>query len=223
MKSSFKQEAVDMRRKGFSYSFILEKIPVSKSTLSFWLSGVDYKPNSKVLARIGKARAASGVVKASQRTKTITDASVSARAELGVLNRRDLFMLGLGIYIGEGTKSHNIIRITNSDSGIIRFMIRWFHVVCKVPKKNFRIRLHLYPDINVHEALKYWSKETKIPIEQFHPPSIDNRQNKKMVKRGKLPYGTAHLGVNSSGDSSLGTFLFHKINSWVRDVTKMRV
>jgi hypothetical protein len=220
MKRSLKEIAINLRRKGFSYSFIQEKIPVSKSTLSSWLAGIEYVPNSKVLSRIGKARAASGAAKSFLKSNTIKEAMNEARRDIVTFTRRDLFMLGLGVYIGEGTKSHGIIRVINSDPKIVKLAIRWFREVCYVPLENFKVRLHVYPDVNSRDALKYWSKETRIPIGQFYPQSVDRRLNKTMARRGKLPYGTAHLSVTSRGDRKLGVFLFHKINSWISEVVK---
>src|SRR3989344_6214166 len=183
MKPTLKSKAIQLRKQGYSYGFILEKVPVSKSTLTAWLSGIKYMPNKEVVNRIGKARAASGAAKTAQKNNIIKVARAQALLELGKLNKRDLFMLGLGIYIGEGTKSHNITRVINADPRVIQVAIQWFHKVCGVPRENFRIRLHIYPDNDINESLKYWSKMSRIPLGQFQKVSIDYRKNKKMAKR----------------------------------------
>ena len=58
-------------------------------------------------------------------------------------------MLGIGIYIGGGTKSNNIIRVINADPKIIKFAMLWFKSILGFSNDNFRLRLHLYPDNNV--------------------------------------------------------------------------
>ncbi len=122
-------------------------------------------------------------------------------------------MLGLGLYIGEGTKSHYIIRVINANPKVIRLAIRWFEDCLGLSKKNFSLRIHLYPDNDVEKCLKFWSKYTNIPISQFRKTQIDTRK-KKESKRGKLPHGTAHLTVKSNGKKEFGVFLFRKIREW---------
>src|SRR3989344_2076141 len=220
MKPTLKAQAIQLRKQGYSYGFILEKVTVSKSTLTAWLSGIKYTPNKEVVERIGKARAASGAAKTRLKNETIERARVQAVKDVGSLSARDLFMLGLGIYIGEGTKSHTVVRVINADPRVISLVIKWFHKVCGLPKENFRLKIYLYPDNNIKESLNYWSKVSRIPLGQFQKVSIDRRKDKKMAKRGKLPYGKAHLSIRSSGRKEFGVFLFWRIKAWIDEVTK---
>lgn len=219
MKPQFlKEKAITLRKSGYSYTDIRQKTGVSKSTLSDWLGDVPYTPNILVLKRMEKARIASAVVKNRQKQESIALAKYIAGRDIGTINKRDIFMLGLGIYIGEGTKTHGIIRVINSNPFIIKFIIKWFKNICGLEKKNFVIRLHLYPDNNQKESIKFWSKITGVPKHQFHKIQVDRRINKKLAKRGKLPYGTAHLGIRSFGEKRFGVFLSRKINAWIDKV-----
>lgn len=60
---STKNKAVELRKAGYSHTYIAERTGVSKSTLSSWLGGLSYKPNTETVLKIGKARAASGLAK----------------------------------------------------------------------------------------------------------------------------------------------------------------
>ncbi|KKS84599.1 MAG: hypothetical protein UV60_C0018G0009 [Parcubacteria group bacterium GW2011_GWA2_43_11] len=213
-----KKHAIFLRRKGYSYSFIKEKIPVSKSTLSAWLSSVPYKANPETIQKIGKARAISGEVKAKIKMNSIEEAKHEAKKEIGKIDKRDLFMLGLGLYLGEGSKTEGIIRIINSNPDIICLSLAWFKKVCCLKNENFAIRLHLYPDNDKEKCIAYWSKITGIPSAQFQKTQIDERV-KKISKRGKLPFGTAHLNIRSNGEKKFGMFLSRKINAWTDEVT----
>ena len=51
-------------------------------------------------------------------------AKEEARKEIGEITKRDLFMLGIGIYIGEGAKTFDIVRVINADPKIIKFTVR---------------------------------------------------------------------------------------------------
>ena len=213
-----KKEATLLRSAGHSYNYIASKVGVSKSTISDWLAKIPYNPNKETIDRIGKARARSGLVKHLQKMASIRRARCLARADISSMNKRDLFMLGLGLYIGEGTKTHGITRVINADPKIIQLAIRWFKEICGVGKKNFRMRIFLYPDNDVEECLNFWSKSSTIPRSQFQKTQIDLRKDKKRFKRGKLPYGTAHLAIRSNGKKEFGVFLARRINAWIEEV-----
>src|SRR3989338_6939689 len=215
-----KSHAIKLREKGHSYQYIAKKIKVSKSTLSSWLSEIPYIPNEETIDRIGKARARAGQVKSQQKISSILNARDVARKDIGILSKRDIFMLGVGLYMGEGTKTQGIVRVINADPRIITFIIKWFKVVCGLQNENFKIRVHLYPDNNIEECLNFWSKTSTIPRTQFLKTQIDFRKDKKKFKRGKLPYGTAHLSVLSNGKKEFGVFLSRRINAWIEMVLK---
>ena len=212
---STKEQAISLRQSGHSYNFISDKLKVSKSTLSDWLSKVSYVPNQETIDRIGKARAASGLIKSKLKLESIAMARKEAMDNLGALTMRDLFMLGIGLYIGEGSKTQNSIRVINSNPKIIKLMLRWFKEVCKLTNDNFKIRLHLYPDNDVKKCIKFWAQEIDISTRQFQKSQIDFRKGKKMFKRGKLPYGTAHLSIVSNGEKRFGVYLARKIDAWM--------
>ncbi len=209
-----KLKAIKLRKMGHSYNYIAGVANVSKSTLSDWLGRIPYTPNQETIERIGKARAASGAAKSKIKRESILLATREAYRELGEVSHRDLFMLGLGLYIGEGSKTAEITRFVNSDPPVMNLMIRWFTKALGLPKRNLRIRLHLYPDCNEGQSLQFWSKVTTIPIRQFQKTSFDRRVDKKVAKSGKLLHGTAHLSVNSLGQKRFGVFLFRKIVAW---------
>lgn len=218
--ANIRERIFKLRKDGYSYNYISSKTGVSKSTLSGWLAGVPYQPNQITIEKIGKARAASGHAKARQKLQSFESAERRAKSDIGKISKRDLFMIGIGIYIGEGTKTNDIVRVINADPKIIRFIIGWFEQVCGLVRENFRIRLHLYPDNNIENCIHFWSEISGIPVHQFQKTQIDLRENKKMSKRGKLPHGTAHLSIRSNGKKEFGVFLARRINAWIGEVLK---
>ncbi|MBI3306043.1 hypothetical protein HYZ82_02820 [Candidatus Nomurabacteria bacterium] len=215
-----REQVLKLRKEGNSYNYISQETGISKSTLSGWLSNIPYTPNKTTIERIGMARATSGYAKAAQKLKSIKDAAEKAKKDIGKITKRDLFMLGIGIYIGEGSKTGNSMRIINADPKIIKFTIGWFEKICDLSRENFRIRLHVYPDNNIKECVNFWSSISGIPLRQFQKTYIDIRKDKKIFKRGKLPYGTAHLSILSGGRKEFGVFLTRRINAWMGEVLK---
>ncbi|HRH31247.1 MAG TPA: hypothetical protein PK950_01120 [Candidatus Paceibacterota bacterium] len=215
MKHELRKKAISLRQQGHSYSQINEVIPVSKSTLSLWLKNIKYVPNKSSLEKIKKSREKITAHRKNAQSVSIENAKKLAKADIGNLSERDIFMLGIGIYIGEGTKSNGIIRIINADPKILKFAMNWLKTIAGLANSNFRLRLHLYPDNNVRASEDYWSAHTGLPKKFFHKTYIDIRTNKKLAKRGKLPYGTGHLSIVSNGKSEHGVFLFRRIKAWM--------
>ncbi len=211
-KVSTKERAIALRKEGYSYNLIAERLSVSKSTLSVWLAQIPYVPNEIVEGRIGRARAAMTKSKHEQKLNSYKEAASLAKNDIGGLKKRDLFMLGLALYIGEGEKNENV-GIINADPRIILTTMRWLQKCYQVPQENFTLAIHLYSDNNRTASLQYWSEITHIPLSRFGKTQIDLRPNKKDSKRGKLPHGTAHLRVRSLGNKQFGVLLSRRIRA----------
>ncbi len=217
VKQSLRQRAITLRKKGFSYNLILEKIPVSKSTLSVWLRDIPYKPNKQVQQRVNDGLLKSAQKKQAQKARQIKAQHAAARKDVRFISKRDLFMLGIGLYWGEGEKSFENIRFANSDPEIIKVMMKWFRDICTVPDSHFRITVHAYSDTDISKAIAFWSSITKISKGQFLKSQIDKRSG-KVIKRGKSPHGTLHIRVRSCGDKQFGVLLHRRIVGWIRAV-----
>jgi len=67
--NQFKKEALKLRRAGYSYTMIREKLGVSKSTLSNWLINIPFRPNREVIKKIGQAKLKSALYKQNMNLK----------------------------------------------------------------------------------------------------------------------------------------------------------
>ena len=208
-------KAIQLRKEGYSYALINKRLGVSKSTLSNWLTEIPFKPNQEVLNRINNTKLK--LVRTKQKDKFETWARIKkeARIEVGRLTKRDLFMFGLGLYLGEGAKAYDATQIINANPDIIRLALKWFSEICGVPRENFSITIHLYPDTNVNETLKFWQKQTGIPRRNFWKTQLDKREGKSKTKRNKLPYGTASITVRALGNPIFGVQLHRRILAWM--------
>lgn len=204
--------AMQLRKQGYSYSLIAEQLGVSKGTLSVWLSKLPYTPNLKVLDRVGKARALVNKKRSEAKMATHERAQQAAIKDLATIKKRDIAMIGLGLYIGEGQKNETV-GVINSDPRVIKLAIRWLCEAFGLTIENFTLAIHIYPDNNMQVSLNYWSKVTGIPISQFGKTQVDRRKDKSISKRGKLMHGTAHLRVKSNGNKEFGVFLSRRIRA----------
>lgn len=211
-KVSCREKATQLRRAGFSYNLIAEEVGVSKSTLSVWLADIPYTPNEEVKRRIGTSLAAASLAKHKQKTASLEEARKLAQEDIGSYTDRDLFMFGLALYVGEGEKNGNV-GIVNANPYIITTAKQWLQKFYGIPDSSFTLAVHLYPDNDKDLSLQYWSQHTKVPLKQFGKTQTDRRRNKRSGKRGKLPYGTAHLRVRAAGNKAHGVLLSRRIQA----------
>lgn len=209
---SVRERAMALRKNGFPYNYISSETGLSKSTLSGWLTEIPYTPNAATVALFGKARAAASARHAAIRQESIQEIRKTAILDIGRISKRDLFMFGLGLYLGEGDKTGQV-RMVNSDPRIIQASITWFKML-GVRNDQFTLRVFLYPDNDVEQSLQFWSRTTSIPLSQFQKHYVDERVDKKAKKRRKLPFGTVQLNVRSDGRREFGVLFFRKIQLW---------
>ena len=210
-----KEEAFFLRKKGYSYNMITDRLGISKSTLSYWFKEIPFIPNKQVIERIKRGPFKSGQIRHNQRVADIAKIKKLAKKELGMITRRDLWMLGLGLYIGEGSKAYETAQIINSDPAIIRLAIKWFNDICGIKDDHITIAMHLYPDNDKKECGNYWKKITGLSTKQFRKTIVDRRINKSSNKKRKLPFGTVRLSIISNGNSNFGVKLHRRIMGWI--------
>ena len=219
--NELKAKAIRLRNAGYSYSMINDKLGVPKSTLSNWLTFIPFQPNQEVLKKIGKAKLKSALYKQNLKFEDIARMKMEASKDIGLLSHRDMFMLGIGLYMGEGSKSFEQINIVNSDPVIIRIGIKWLKTFLKLDIKNFTISIHAYPDTDLTRSVSFWSRKTGIPKNQFYKIVVDSRKNKSSLNKRKLPYGTVSLRIRKGETNIRGVKSLHrKIMGWIDSATK---
>lgn len=212
-----KNLAIQLRKKGLSYSEILKDIPVAKSTLSLWLREVGVAKKlvfANTQKRIDAAKR--GALKRKQQridiTKKITD---EAAREIGRLDKKVFWMLGAALYWAEGAKQkeYNVATGTifsNSDPLMIKFFYQWLLKICKVVREDIYFEIYIHQGCDVVKIKEFWSYFLKINIDNFD--KIRYKPNKfKNYRRniGEDYYGVVRIVVRKSAN------LNRKIMGWV--------
>ncbi len=216
MKLKEKDKARELRYQGFSIKQIADDLKVSKGSVSVWVR--DVKLSESAAVKIGQ-RLQSGREHAREsllRNNLEQRDALYQRCKTDILplSNRDLWIAGLMLYAGEGRKVWDVssqpIELTSSDPFIHRIFINFLTKICKVPCSKIKIRLFLYPDINLKEAKGFWSRELNIPLKQFQRSFIkQSYSNPIRIRRTK--YGTAHIVLNNAE-------LYRKILGWLKAV-----
>ena len=201
-----KQKAIVMRKKGMSYSQIKEKLNVSKSTLSGWLYNMPLSEK-----RIRELQADSPIrierYRNTMRVKRETrlgEVYKKVSKNIGNFSKRDLFLAGLFLYWGEGTKAQNsLVALTNTNPDMLKFFIEWLKLF-GVKNKDLKVKLHLYSDMNTEESINFWSQELKIPLNNFYKPYIKKTSLKSITYKNGFGKGTCSVIV---GDRDLWEYI----------------
>jgi transcriptional regulator with XRE-family HTH domain len=217
--------AQELRRKGWSISEIARKLKMHKSgSISKWCR--DISLTSEQIERLAKKQESGsykGRMIASEKLRKARMREVKllrneGLKEIGKLNKRDLFIAGVGIYWSEGETYPGSDRVSfiNSDPKMILLMLRWFRDICKVSDDKFslQVKINKIHQKRVKEVEDYWSKLTKIPLDQFNKTILIESQNKKIYPNFNEHYGTLRVVVRQ------GTQLRRKINGWIEGLTK---
>lgn len=205
-----KNKAIELRQQGFSYGFIREQVPVSKSTLNRWLDSIPFVPNSDFVNKVNRTHALLNDSRRTVKTRSEGRARIQAVSDVGRLTERDLFMLGLGLYMRDGSKSGGL-RVVSADPGIIKTAITWFKKSYGIDNSHFRVRIHLFPQSHVEGCLKYWQEVTGLGKENFYPVYIEKKGIKRVRKGEKLLFGTAHVTILSYKRKEFGVYLRRRI------------
>lgn len=222
LKYKEKRLAIKLRKDGFSYSEILKKVPVAKSTLSLWLRSVGLSKSQKQRLTKKKLLAAlrGALVRKNQR-KTITKKiKKEAIDEIKNISGRDLWMVGTALYWAEGYKEKlhgSLVQLGNSDPYLISIFLKWLYEICKIPKSeiNFRIHIHETARHKLKKVQQHWSKTTGFPIKDFQ--KITWKKNKIKTNRknvGKDYFGLLIVSVKKS------TNLNRNIQGWIEGICK---
>lgn len=191
-KKILKEKALELRKEGMSYSEIKNRLNISKSTLSLWLRGLplsdqrisELRDNNP--KRIERYRNTMN----QKREEKILQFYEQAKHNFGKLLKRDLFVGGVFLYMGEGSKTtKGTTALTNTNPKILKLFIKWLHLH-DIKKEKIKVQLHLYSDMNIERQIKFWSKELSLPENQFRKPHIKKNTSENLSYKGQFGQGT---------------------------------
>ncbi len=203
------EKAMAMRRKGASIGVIAEELAVSKSTASSWCKDIALSKSQIDALHAGMKKAGTRALllvaekKRAERMRNIERFSRLGTRDVGRLSKRDLFILGLGLYWGEGYKNGSEeTAFTNSDPHMIRVFISWLEKIYDIPKNSliFRISINKIHEKRIELIHRYWTHFLGVSKDQFTKPSFIQAPVKKAYKNNDEYYGIlrvkARNGVN---------------------------
>lgn len=215
MKILERKRATELRKQGKTFNEIIEEIPVSKSSLSYWLRDVQLTPQQLIRIQykneeikrkfiifneLRKKRAAEN------KARIINEAG----KEIDGITRTELKSIGIALYWAEGykTDASSGVEFTNSDSAMIRLMMRWFREICHVQESRFRIRIQMHNAEDIEKVKRHWSKITGIKESQFTKVYVKTSSTSKRIVGNLLPCGICNIRISDIN-------LITRIKGWI--------
>ena len=171
-----KQQALRLRKQGYSLGEISFSLNVSQSTASLWLKHVTL--GKRAQARLQHRRQA-GVLKSNlvrrNRTRALLDeAAHSAFHTLSHISKTKylsrLYCSLLYWCEGEKSKNDRSLLFTNSDPLLVSAFLMHLRNGYNLDEAKFRVCIHLHDYHNPEKQLLFWSRATTIPLSQFIRP-----------------------------------------------------
>jgi hypothetical protein len=176
------EQARALRAKGWTVPAIAVEVGAAKSSVSRWVVDVPFTPGPR---HRGGPTGAHPMHLARLRAEEA--AAVSAREQVGELSDRDLFLVGLALYAGEGAKAGNAVRFANTDPRLIGLFLRWLRRFYEIDECRLSVALYLHDGLDLDGANSYWSDLCGIPVSQFTKPYRAVADSSR--RRSKHPFG----------------------------------
>ncbi len=216
--------AVDMRKKGFPYSEIKNRLGLPKSTLSFWLKKIKLteEQKKKINAERLKAIKISSEKRTVRTSRMIEDIRKSSATDIKEVSKKELWLMGVVLYWRERFLNGNEsdlrkgVRFTSSDPYLIKLFLKWLQDVGQIKDEEimFDIFIETGRKDSIGEVAAYWSDVTEFPESSF--TRVYYLRHKTKRKRGgrkianKTKFGLLRIRVRSS------SMLARQIAGWVR-------
>ncbi|SCK10490.1 hypothetical protein [Streptomyces sp. WMMB 322] len=210
-KTELKARARELRRAGRTYDEIVAELGVSKSSVSLWVR--DLPTPRRSVERARRMAEARWSPFRQERDLARRQAIERARQDVGPLSERDLFLLGVGLYWAEGTKSKpyrlsEAVTFVNSDPDMIRVYLAWLKLVGVAPER-LRFSVMIHESADVEGAERYWAELVGRDITDLGKTTL-KRHNPKTVRK--------NVGADYRGCLVVrvlqGADLYRRIEGW---------
>ncbi len=138
--------------------------------------------------------------------------------ETGLLSNRELWLVGISLYWGEGSKQHEHspstgIVFSNSDPTMLKIFLRWLTLM-NIRKDELKFELYIHQDRRRETKFfkKWW--ESTLRVEEI--TSIYFKKGKRHTNRhavGDLYHGLVRIKVKNS------TSLNRKVHGWIHGIS----
>lgn len=205
-KSLQKLQAVEARISGKSIKEIAKELSVSVASVSTWCRHIRLTQKQLLVLKnritdpyYGNKTDYLNRIKA--KTDKMTESlKESGIKEVGTLSNREVFLLGIALYWGEGFKKDHQVGFATSDVRMAKFFIYWLSTCFSIKREDLILRVTLNQAYaNRHTVIEqYWSDELKVPLTNFRRVTYQKTIWKKSYKHEDGYKGVIRIRVRKS-------------------------
>ena len=210
--------AIEMRKRGFSYSEIENRMHIPRSTLSYWLKNIKLTPEQtkKLNDKRTEVAKANALKKVSRTSKMIEEIKNSSSQDVKEISKKELWLMGVVLYWKNGNKSDlkKGVHFSSSDPDMIKLFLKWLREVGGVEDKEIRFDIFIKwsktsKKNSSDEIIDYWAKVTGFSKEHF-----SNIYFQKASKKRESGNGFLRIKVAQS------SMLARQIAGWIEGLKK---
>jgi transcriptional regulator with XRE-family HTH domain len=208
--SKFKEKIKSrvLRGQGISIKEIAKKLNVSSSSVSDWCRDIVLSEDQiKTLEQHSRdpfyGKRLSNSLRQRQARIEKTDKLIKEGvSEIGSINKRELFLIGVALYWAEGFKKDSQAGLASMDPDMINLFIGWLKECFGYTLDNIsaRVTVNISHKHRIKEIENYWSEVTGIPVEKFQKPFYQKFVWKKVYENQNEYHGVLRIKVRKSTD-----------------------
>lgn len=206
-----KNEAIELRKQGMTYSEIAKIVPVNKGLLLFLFKDLPFtqEERERIASKIVGSRE-KGILKSSMTNKQKRlgrEIVAFEDAKKMFMEMKDdrRFLIGIALYWAEGAKKHNVFQFVNSDPDMIVFMCKWVRKYLNIKDEKIKYRLFTYK-IPGHENIGiFWAN--KLGIKQDFIQKTIFKPNKHNIEKSHDYKGCMRLSISN-------VYTFRLMKAW---------
>lgn len=221
-KSKKKIQARQLRRVGESIKAIAKNLHVSVSSVSLWCRDIILTKDQ--WEKLDKRRTDplyGNKLQYLNLRKTIFEKKIheikeQGIKEIGVLRKRDILLIGVALYWGEGFKKDHLVGFATSDPSMAQFFVFWLKECFFIDKTNliFRVTANISYKKEINLLMEFWSKKLGVDVASFSKPYFQKTKWKKEYENKDDYHGVIRIRVRRSIN------LLRKIFGYIEGVSR---
>lgn len=196
--------AIELRQQGKSYREIEHDLGIARSTLSTWLRNIEISVEQRKKLhekwRQGVERGRQLGSKTNMLAKRQRLANIDSTVKRDLLNRqftdKELEMLFIGLYLGDGFKIEGRVGLGNADPGIVLMFVVLIELLYGIPRNKLKVQIFARVDQDENELIRYWGNFLSLRSNQFYKTQFDSRTSAKTTNPGYQ--GVCAVSVNNT-------------------------
>lgn len=213
-----KEQANILRKSGLSYSEIISKMSVPRSTLSSWFKDQEWS-NNVARENLMTANKGAGIkmvvlntIRGNRLRAVYNDAKQDAFLDFNELKQNSLFLSGIILYWCHGDKSSkHKVSFSSSNYSKIKLFKQFIENVCEI--KHYKVILMINNGQNEEFCKNYWIDKCGFEIFQFNKVSVIKGKDGKITSKIKHGYGICNIVLTSA-------YLKSKFIKWIELIEK---